>query len=202
MLDAAGQARIRWPGIANEPFVTRLREEMRRHAAEFGASLVESPRAHPVFGAALTTVHPLGGCPMGADAGSGVVDADGRVFDPHGGVHDGLYVADGAVVSAWTYGKSQKVRNLERLPQATLQVEAGRDRYDQLRGVMMECDVEIIREIGAVEKVGAALMRRYAGAPDGEIPDSVRQQAPKRVVLVFRPTRVASWDHRKLGGRY
>lgn len=100
VLDAAGQARIRWPGIANEPFVTRLREEMRRHAAEFGASLVESPRAHPVFGAALTTVHPLGGCPMGADAGSGVVDADGRVFDPHSGVHDGLYVADGAVIPA------------------------------------------------------------------------------------------------------
>jgi nitroimidazol reductase NimA-like FMN-containing flavoprotein (pyridoxamine 5'-phosphate oxidase superfamily) len=38
------------------------------------------------------------------------------------------YVADGAVVSAWTYGASQKVRNLERLPQATLQVEAG-ERY-------------------------------------------------------------------------
>ena len=112
------------------------------------------------------------------------------------------YVNDGSVVSAWTYGKSQKVRNLERVPQATLQVEAGRDRYDQLRGVMMECDVDIIRETSEVEKVGAALMRRYAGAPDGEIPDSVRQQAPKRVVLVFRPTRVSSWDHRKLGGRY
>lgn len=97
-LDAGGQARIRWPGIASEPFVARMREEMRRHAAEFGASLVESPRAHPIFGAALTTVHPLGGCPMGTDAGSGVVDADGRVFDPRGGVHAGLYVADGAVI--------------------------------------------------------------------------------------------------------
>ena len=27
---------------------------------------------------------------------------------------------------AWTYGASQKVRNLERDPRATLQVEAGR----------------------------------------------------------------------------
>ncbi len=99
-LDATGQARIRWPGLPAEPFVARMREEMRRHAAEFGASLVESPRAHPVFGAALTTVHPLGGCPMGADAGSGVVDADGRVFDPRGGVYAGLYVTDGAVIPA------------------------------------------------------------------------------------------------------
>lgn len=99
-LDAGGQARIRWPGLLAEPFVARAREEMRRHAAEFGASLVQSPRAHPVFGAALTTVHPLGGCPMGTDAGNGVVDADGRVFDPRGGRHDGLYVADGAVIPA------------------------------------------------------------------------------------------------------
>jgi cholesterol oxidase len=99
-LDAAGNARIVWPGMLGEPFVARVREEMRRHAGTFGASLVESPRAHPVFGGALTTVHPLGGCPMGSDAGSGVVDADGRVFDPRGANarHDGLYVADGAVM--------------------------------------------------------------------------------------------------------
>jgi PPOX class probable F420-dependent enzyme len=112
------------------------------------------------------------------------------------------YVADGAVISGWTYGKSQKVRNLERLPQATLQVEAGRDRYDQLRGVMMECEVEIVRDTKAVEAIGAALARRYSGAAPGEVPDFVRQQAPKRVGLVFRATRTASWDHRKLGGGY
>src|SRR3954447_27045167 len=46
---------------------------------------------------------------------------------------------------AWTYAPSQKVRNLERDPRATLQVEAG-ESYDQLRGVMLECDVRIHRE--------------------------------------------------------
>ena len=111
------------------------------------------------------------------------------------------FVAEGAVISAWTFGKSQKVKNLERSPHATLQIEAG-DDYQQLRGAMLECDVEIVRDTPKVEKIGAAVMRRYAGAPAGEIPDSVRQQAPKRVGLVFRPTRVASWDHRKLGGGY
>ena len=104
------------------------------------------------------------------------------------------YVADGAVISTWTFGKSQKVKNLERRPQATLQIEAG-DHYHELRGAMMECDVEIIRDTPAVAKIGA----RIAGV-DGDIPDSVAQQAPKRVGLVFRPTRVASFDHRKLGG--
>ena len=111
------------------------------------------------------------------------------------------FVAEGAVISGWTFGKSQKVKNLERLPQATLQVEAG-EQYQELRGVMLECDVEIIRDTAKVTDIGAALMRRYAGAAAGEIPDSVRQQAPKRVGLIFRPTRVASWDHRKLGGGY
>jgi hypothetical protein len=105
------------------------------------------------------------------------------------------YVADGAVISMWTFAKSQKVKNLERLPQATLQVEAG-EHYHELRGAMLECDVEIIRDTAKVEKIGA----RIAGAPPGEIPDAVRQQASKRVGLVFRPTRVASFDHRKLGG--
>ncbi|MBM4443563.1 MAG: pyridoxamine 5'-phosphate oxidase family protein [Candidatus Rokubacteria bacterium] len=112
------------------------------------------------------------------------------------------YVADGAVISAWTFGKSQKVKNLERTPQATLQVEAGQTDYSALRGAMLECDVELIRDTAAVEKIGAAIAARYAGAPVGEVPDFVRAQAPKRVGLVFRPTRVASWDHRKLGGGY
>ena len=104
------------------------------------------------------------------------------------------YVADGAVISMWTFAKSQKVKNLERLPQATLQVEAG-EHYHELRGAMLECDVEIVRDTEAVARIGAAI----AGAPPGEIPDHVLQQAPKRVGLVFRPTRVASFDHRKLG---
>ena len=111
------------------------------------------------------------------------------------------FVAEGSVISAWTFGKSQKVKNLERQPQATLQVEAG-EHYHELRGAMLECDVEIVRDTAQVAEIGAAVMRRYAGAPPGEIPDSVRQQAPKRVGLIFRPTRVATWDHRKLGGGY
>ena len=106
------------------------------------------------------------------------------------------YVADGTTISMWTFAKSQKVKNLERSPLATLQIEAG-EQYHELRGAMLECDVEIIRDTPAVAKIGA----RIAGVDD-DIPDAVRQQAPKRVGLVFRPTRVASFDHRKLGSGY
>ncbi|WP_374688982.1 GMC oxidoreductase [Promineifilum sp.] len=41
------------------------------------------------------TAHILGGCPMGADAKTGVVDIDQQVFN-----YPGLYVADGSVVPA------------------------------------------------------------------------------------------------------
>jgi PPOX class probable F420-dependent enzyme len=114
------------------------------------------------------------------------------------------YVMDGRAVLAWTFAKSQKTRNLERLPQATLQVEAGR-AYPELRGVMLECDVEIIRDVEAVTAVGAAIAVKYLHIPGatGESPEvraHAALQAPKRVGLRFRPTRVASWDHRKLGG--
>jgi PPOX class probable F420-dependent enzyme len=115
------------------------------------------------------------------------------------------YVADGAVISAWTYGRSQKVRNVERVPQATLLVESGHG-YDELRGAMLECDVEIVRDAGRLETLGLRLARRYRGLPDGEVSPDVRaavlKQGAKRVGLVFHPTRIVTWDHRKLGGGY
>ena len=74
------------------------------------------------------------------------------------------YLREGDTLLAWTYGKSQKVRNLERDPRATLQLEAGRDVYGQLRGVMLECDVAIERDPARVGEFGLKLMARYAGA--------------------------------------
>ena len=113
------------------------------------------------------------------------------------------YVREGRTLLGWTYGKSQKIRNLERDPRATLQVEAGRDRYGELRGAMLECDVTIERDPARVADVGLRLMARYAGTELGpEARAGVLKQAPKRVALRFTPTRVVSWDHRKLGGGY
>jgi PPOX class probable F420-dependent enzyme len=116
------------------------------------------------------------------------------------------YVADGTTITSWTFAKSQKVKNLERVPQATLQVEAG-EKYQDLRGVMLECDVELVRASDAVMAIGLALSARYAssGGPAGPSADreaAVAAQAPKRVGLRFHPTRIVSWDHRKLGGGY
>jgi PPOX class probable F420-dependent enzyme len=111
------------------------------------------------------------------------------------------FVGDAGELRGWTYGKSQKARNLERDPRATLGIEDG-VQYHELRGVMFECDVRISREPQDVERFGLELFDRYAGELNDEIRAMVAAQAPKRVGLTFVPTRTVSWDHRKLGDVY
>ena len=112
------------------------------------------------------------------------------------------YLVRGEDVWSWTYAKSQKVRNLERDPRATLQIEDG-EEYQELRGVMMEAQAVIHRDLDTVARFGAELFERYTGAePGSQLDELVRAQAPKRVALQFRTQRTATWDHRKLGGAY
>jgi PPOX class probable F420-dependent enzyme len=110
------------------------------------------------------------------------------------------FVRDGDELRGWTFAKSQKAKNLERDPRATLQVEAGVD-YLELRGVMLECDVDVERDTEKVAGYGEALVDRYAGG-EPAMKEFFRAQAPKRVGLRFTPTRIVTWDHRKLGGTY
>ena len=109
------------------------------------------------------------------------------------------YVVRDRELWAWTFAKSQKVRNLERDPRATLQVEAGTE-YHELRGVMLKCDVELVRDVDSVTELGLEIMARYAGGADpGEAGRAaVAAQAPKRVGLRFAERERATWDHRKL----
>jgi nitroimidazol reductase NimA-like FMN-containing flavoprotein (pyridoxamine 5'-phosphate oxidase superfamily) len=115
----------------------------------------------------------------------------------------------GPRIWSWTYGASQKVRNLERKARATLQIESG-EAYHELRGVMLECDVVVHRDIAEIVRLGAEIMMRNA-VPRGETPledlpaearDVVAAQAGKRVGLEFVELRRVSWDHRKLDGVY
>jgi hypothetical protein len=110
---------------------------------------------------------------------------------------------------AWTYAVSQKVRNMERDPRATLQVEAG-EEYHVLRGVMLECEVAVHRDLDVVKALGHEIFARYAsprGQPPAEdlpaeVGEMVDKQAVKRVAMEFVELRRTSWDHRKLGGTY
>lgn len=109
------------------------------------------------------------------------------------------YVPRGDGIATWTYGTSQKAANLRRLPQATVLVEAG-DTYDQLRGVSMECDVELVTDREKVTKIGFELTHRYTPNRQMAVAASqyTRLEAAKRVGMICKPTRIVSWDHRKL----
>jgi PPOX class probable F420-dependent enzyme len=115
------------------------------------------------------------------------------------------YVLRDGVPWIFTYRKSQKVRNLERDPRATLLVEAG-EAYHELLGVMLQARAVIHRDSETVEAVAQELFARYdSGDREGlgaETREAVRSRAAKRVAVQFHVERTLSWDHSKLGGTY
>jgi PPOX class probable F420-dependent enzyme len=114
------------------------------------------------------------------------------------------YVPRDGDIWIWTYAKSQKVRNLEREPKATLLIEAG-EEYGELRGIQIEAEAEIVRDLDLIVDYASEMTVRYSEgieSVEGDAAAGLRAQAQKRVAIHFHPVRVASWDHRKLGGIY
>ena len=98
-LDEKDKLRIEWPSLRDDPIFKEIGDEVLAHARTQGATYVHLDRWNPWTGMGnLVTAHPLGGCTLGDDADSGVVDEGGRVFDGEGGTHPGLHVIDGAIV--------------------------------------------------------------------------------------------------------
>jgi cholesterol oxidase len=106
--DASGRLRLQnghvmvdWPGYSNAPERVRAEQKVKAMIERMGGVFVGNPFAMTAFGGNRIIAHPLGGCAMGETVETGVVTPDGRVFDPAKGpkgVHDGLYVCDGAAV--------------------------------------------------------------------------------------------------------
>jgi cholesterol oxidase len=93
-----GRLRIHWEDVGRQMVFSRINEELRRHARAQGASFIQNPLWTMFDTRHLITAHPLGGCPIGEDAGQGAVDEHGRVFAADGSVHDGLFVSDGSLI--------------------------------------------------------------------------------------------------------
>lgn len=102
-----------------------------------------------------------------------------------------------------TFRKSQKVRNVERDPRASLLVESGAT-YPELKAVILYCSVEIVDDF---EEMRAAMqvMRATSDVEESITPqrkEQIEASMAKRVVLRCTPQRAVSWDHGKLGAFY
>ena len=100
-----------------------------------------------------------------------------------------------------TYGSSQKVRNLRRDPRITVLVEDGTS-YEELRGVAIEGEAELIADPERTREVMRLVGQKYGGRTGqaGRSADARQRAFEKRVVVRVHPRRVRSWDHRRLAG--
>jgi PPOX class probable F420-dependent enzyme len=100
-----------------------------------------------------------------------------------------------------TYGKSQKILNLQRDPRVTILMETG-TAYNELRGVSIDARAEVVSEPAVTARTLAIVGAKYADRPRPprpvEPPESFPPQAHKRFTVRIHPLRYRTWDHRKL----
>jgi cholesterol oxidase len=105
--DAAGsmsleddRLRLHWVGAGIQPVFTRVNGRLDKATKALGGVFMHNPLWSDLTNHNLTTVHPLGGCAMSADASTGVVNHKGQVYSSNAGtsVYDSLYVCDGSVM--------------------------------------------------------------------------------------------------------
>jgi PPOX class probable F420-dependent enzyme len=120
-------------------------------------------------------------------------------INPDGSVHlvTMFYAMIGGRIAFWTYRSSQKARNLERDPRVTCLVESG-EAYFELRGVQVAGAVRCVCEPAGVLGIGRHIAARMDDVPADALEDYVTHAARKRLGYLVEPSRVISWDHRKL----
>jgi nitroimidazol reductase NimA-like FMN-containing flavoprotein (pyridoxamine 5'-phosphate oxidase superfamily) len=102
-----------------------------------------------------------------------------------------------------SFRKSQKIKNLERDPRATLLVESG-ETYATLKSVMAYANAEVIYDIQDVARMMKmiSIRKSLSESISQSMDDQVRLSLAKRVVVRFTPFHYVTWDHRKLNGIY
>jgi PPOX class probable F420-dependent enzyme len=120
-------------------------------------------------------------------------------LNPDGSVHlvTMFYGLVDGQIAFWTYRTSQKALNLARDPRITCLVEDGSD-YFELRGVQVRGTVRVLAEFAQVLEIGKLVAGGMSGSSSAAADAYVAQAAPKRFGYIVEPTRVVSWDHRKL----
>lgn len=100
-----------------------------------------------------------------------------------------------------TYGRSQKIQNLERDPRVTLLFETG-EAYGEIRGLSVDTTAEVVRDPHVTAATLALVGAKYSGRPrpsappEGEPPPVAHKRVTVRIPIEGQ--RIRSWDHRKL----
>lgn len=100
-------------------------------------------------------------------------------------------------IAFWTYRTSQKALNMARDRRVACLVEAGEEYFD-LVGVQVKGNVRIIDDQAGVLEIGRRIAGRIPGVPADGLDEYVAYTGRKRFGYLVEPTRVSSWDHRKL----
>jgi PPOX class probable F420-dependent enzyme len=110
-------------------------------------------------------------------------------------------IRDGAIVLE-TFSKSQKVVNLKRDPRIAVLFEDG-DDYATLRGVSINCEAQLVDDYETVHDLHAeVILRNRPGTSREEALAYTADMSRKKTVILVRPDKVMSWDHRKLDVAY
>ena len=97
----------------------------------------------------------------------------------------------------WTYGKSQKVMNLQRDNRITCLIEDGKT-YNELRGVSLIGKAKIYEDEETRMRLAKNVYERYNGTVNDQVRAVLRKMGDKRVVVQIEVEKVISWDHRKI----
>ena len=118
------------------------------------------------------------------------------------------FVVEGDTIVFRSFTRSQKIVNLRRDPRLTVLAEDG-DAYAELRGVMIKGGARLIDDPSYVLNLYGRLAAKYALIGDAPTQLSVEEleaafgrAATKNTAVIVEPLKVASWDHRKIGGGY
>ena len=108
---------------------------------------------------------------------------------------------DDGALGFWTYGKSQKILNLQRDPRMTCLVETG-EEYAQLKGVEIVGTGEVVTDRDEVMQIGRSVFERYTGPWSDAAAPAVEAMGAKRFAVRIEVEKMVTWDHTKLGGTY
>jgi len=101
-----------------------------------------------------------------------------------------------------TFTKSQKIINLKRNPKMAVLLEDGSE-YNDLRGVSINCEAELVEDYDTVHAMHVdVVVRNQEGVTPEQAEEYTREMSKKKTVIVVKPEKVMSWDHRKLDVAY